>query len=142
MNYTHPSFQSAYRNFSSTETALITITNYINLAFGKDEEVRLVMLDLSAAFDTIDHQTLLRLYKEFGSRDKILKWISSYLYVRRHQVRIYDVLSPAYSLDWGIPQGPILDHYFLLYVAPLERITLAHCLNTMYYADDTQLYIL
>ena len=67
------------------------------------------MLDLSAAFDTIDHQTILtRLHREFGFRDKILKWISSYLSVCRHHVKVSGVLSPVYSLDWGVPQRSIL----------------------------------
>ena len=98
------------------------------------------MLDLSAAFDTIDHQTILtRLYREFGFRDKV-DFI--FLSVRRHHVKVSGVLSPVYSLDWGVPQGSILGPlFFSLYVAPLERITLAHRLNTMSYADDTQLYI-
>ena len=82
------------------------------------------------------------LHREFGFRDKILKWNSSYLSVRRHHVKVSGVLSPVYSLDWGVPQGSILGPlFFSLYVAPLERITLVHRLNTMSYADDTQLYI-
>ena len=75
--------------------------------------IYVVMLDLPAAFDTIDFPTLLtrvtRLYKKLGFRGKALSWISSYLSDRWHEVRILDVWSPPQTLDWSILLGTIVE---------------------------------
>ena len=66
--------QSAYKIFHSTKTALLTVTNDIMLSLDKGENVFLVLLDLSAAFDTVNHSLLLlRLQKSFGIRGTVLQ---------------------------------------------------------------------
>ena len=85
----HAKFQSGYRSFHSVETALLRITNDVLLTLDKGEEVILVLLDFSSAFDTIKHDVLLqRLSQRFGIRSKALDWIESYLSNRNHTVVI------------------------------------------------------
>jgi len=75
--------QSAYRRYYSTETALLRITSDIYEAFDDHQSTLLVSLDQSAAFDCVDHTTLLgRLHHIFGITDSVLDWIRSYLYSR------------------------------------------------------------
>ena len=84
-----PATQSAYRKDNSTETALLRITNDILQASDKHEDTILVLLDLSAAFDTIDHEVLSnRLNQRFGFRDLALDWLASYLVDRKQSVHI------------------------------------------------------
>ena len=71
--------QSAYRSCHSTETALLKITSDLRCAMEEDHCVLLVMLDLSAAFDTVSHETLLkRMEKMYGVQEEALAWLSSY----------------------------------------------------------------
>ena len=106
------------------------------------EDVVLVMLDLSAAFDTLDHEILIsRLGSYFGFSDTVLRWFSSYLSGRTQSVIIGKTTS-IHPVDFGVPQGSILGPVlFTLYVAPLQDIVAAYNLNSMFYADDSQLYI-
>ena len=74
-NDLYPSLQSAYREFSSTETALLRVYNDLLRAIGQKNEVVLVLLDLSAAFDTIDHDILLnRLRARYGITGTVFRW--------------------------------------------------------------------
>ena len=81
--------QSAYRKFHNTETALVKITNDLLLAADDKKVSVVVLLDLSAAFDTIDHRILInRLKDDFGFDSKVLDWFFSYLNDRTQQVKI------------------------------------------------------
>ena len=92
-------FQSAYRQFHSTETALLDVQNDLLQAIDNDEGAILVLLDLSAAFDTIDHQKLLNLLNQsFGIRGVALKWFESYLKERRQTVQIGSCTSTPVTL--------------------------------------------
>ena len=83
------SYQSTYKPGHSTETALLSIKNYIHLSLSRGEATALVLLDLSAAFDTIDHSTLLGcLLDWFGVGGIALKCFSSYLTERYQCVKI------------------------------------------------------
>ena len=100
------SHQSAYRSGHSTETALLSIKNDIMLAIGDKKGVFLVLLDLSAAFDTVDHQILLRTISEsIGLTGKALSWFRSYLNNRSCSVCIDGEFSHTQSLEYGVPQG-------------------------------------
>ena len=80
LNQLHDPLQSAYRPHHSTETALLKVYNDIMLSIDQGENVILCLLDLSAAFDTIDHKILIhRLEKRFGLSEKALSWFISYL---------------------------------------------------------------
>ena len=103
-----PSSPSAYRKNNSTETALLRSTNDILQATDKHEDTILVLLDLSAAFDTIDHEVLLnRLNQRFGFRDLAFKWLASYLADRRQSVRIRSAVSVDSQLCFRVPQGSV-----------------------------------
>ena len=81
------SLQSAYRSGHSTETALLSILDGLYQAIDNKQTAVLVSLDLSAAFDTISHRTLLhRLEVEFGVSGLALAWVESYLCDRRQFV--------------------------------------------------------
>ncbi len=134
--------QSAYRQFHSTETALLKVHNDILLALDNSQCVILVMLDLTAAFDTIDHEVLLaRLRDRYGIKGQILDWIRAYLQNRTWSVVINSSHSEKKDLPYGVPQGSILGPLlFIMYVAPLHDIISAHAQTNHGYADDRQLY--
>ena len=110
MNNLFPSLQSSYRKFHSTESALFKVKNDILLNMNRQHVTLLVPLDLSAAFDTIDHGiSLERLRSEFGVRDTALSWFASYLSGRTQQVSIDGTLSTKFDyLECGVPQGSCL----------------------------------
>ena len=107
------------------------------------KEVILVWLDLSSAFDMIDHEILItRLADIFGIRGTALRWIKSYLYNRTQSIVIGDVQSVISPINCGVPQGSVLGPMlFSLYISPTEGIIQSHGLQPMLYADDTQMYI-
>ena len=77
-------FQSAYKCYHSTETALVRVHNDILKAVDDKKSVIILLLDLSAAFDTVDHTILVsRLANRFGIRDTALNWFRSYLRLRK-----------------------------------------------------------
>ena len=136
-------FQSAYRKFHSTETALLRIYNDLLLSIDKQQVSALVLLDLSAAFDTIDHQILLtRLNTTFGLSDAALSVLSSYLIGRTQQVTVSSEFSASSTLTTGVPQGSVLGPLlFSMYTSPLSNILNNTSVCHHLYADDTQLYI-
>ena len=136
-------FQSAYRQFYSTETALIRIHNDLCLAMDRQRVSALVLLDLSAAFDTIDHNILLsRLKSCFGISDTAHSLLAHYLYQRSQSVAIDQSFSPNLPLVRGVPQGSVLGPLlFTLYTTPLSHLLTDSSLQFHFYADDTQIYI-
>ena len=112
------------------------------MSLDRHEEVILVTLDLSAAFDTIDHSILLqRLEKRFGIGGIPLNWFESYLVGRSQNVKICTSASIPTILKYGVPQGSVLSPVlFSLYCTPLEDIISKYGLDFMIYADDTQIY--
>ena len=141
-NDLHEPLQSAYRTGHSTETALLKVSNDILLALDKRQCVYLVLLDLSAAFDTIDHTVFLSCLEENGVTADALGWMSSYLSGRQQCVIINSTLSDNIDLHFGFPQGSRIGPFsFKLYTKPLTSIAKRHGINIHLYADDTQLYI-
>jgi len=136
-------FQSAYRKFHSTETALLRIHNDLLLASNQQKVSALVLLDLSAAFDTIDHQILItRLSSTFGFSGSALALLSSYLTDRSQYVSVGNHSSNPTPLTTGVPQGSVLGPLlFSLYTTPIGYILANSPLSFHLYADDTQLYI-
>ena len=136
-------FQSAYRKFHSTETALLRIQNDLLLASNQKKVSALVLLDLSAALNTIDHQILLtRLNSSFGFCGPALSLLSSYLSNRTQHITIGNQSSDSIPLTTGVPQGSVLGPLlFSLYTSPISSIFTNTPVSFHLYADDTQLYI-
>ena len=105
--------------------------------------VFLVMLDLSAAFDTVDGHLLTKtLTARFGVTGTALRWFESYLSGRTYHVRIGTATSSERHLRRGVPQGSVLGPLlFSLYTAPLSDILRKHGVGYHHYADDQQLYV-
>jgi len=131
--------QSAYRKHHNTETALLKIQNDLLLSADNKNISIIALLDLSAAFDTIDHSILIsRLKDTFGFNDFVLKWFISYISGRTQSVMIDNVESDSHPLLYGIPQGSILGPIiYTLYTVPLGQIIKKHDLQYHMYANDT-----
>ena len=136
-------FQSAYKIHHSTKSALVKVHNDILRAIDDNRSVLLLLLDLSAAFDTIDQSTLLfRLRTRFGVKGSALAWFESYLASRKYYVQVEGYKSSLWSLDSGVPQASVLvSLLYVLYTSPVADIIKSHDLQYHFYADDTQLYI-
>ena len=119
---------SQHMSGHSTETGLLSIKNDIHLSLSRGEATALVVLDLSAAFDTIDHSTLLScLLDWFGVGGSALKWFSSYLTECFQSVKIGSSLSDLQKLLFGVPQGSVLGPLlFALYTSPLSTLIGKH----------------
>ena len=132
------SSQSAYTNYHSTETTLLAVHDHIIRAISQQQITCLCLLDLSAAFDTIDHSILIeRLSSWFGMSGTVLNWIKSFLVLGLFMLRL-KILNLLFSaLLWcssGSVLGPLL---FTLYTTPLST-ALSQCgAHHHLYADDT-----
>ena len=138
-----PINQSAYKESHSTETALLRIMNDLLLETENDNISVLSLLDLSSAFDTIDHEILLqRLKFSYGIDNKALSWIQSYLSSRTQSVSTKSNLtSLPSSVDWGVPQGSVLGPIlFIMYMKPLNSICQTHSIQCQSFADDSQIH--
>ena len=109
----------------------------------KGKVTALTLLDLSTAFDTIDHATLTdRLSHWYGISGQAQIWFSSYLQNRLQSVKIKETFSDKVTLSYGIPQGSVLGPVlFTLYTTPLSAIISSFDINHHLYADDTQIYM-
>ena len=137
------SLQSAYKAGHSTETALIKVQNDIMTSLHNRKGVFLVLLDLSAAFDTVTHNILFdRFENEIGLSGTALNWLRSYFTGRTTSININGVQSAKQVLNYGLPQGSIVGPLsFTVYTIPIGRIIRGHGLSYHLYADDVQLYV-
>ena len=136
-------YQSAYRKGHSTETALVRVHNdIVSTVDKKGSGVCLILLDLSVAFDTVDHTIFLTfLRKHIGLSGRALDVMESYLSGRTQCVSIYGVLSELKELECGVPQGSVLGPIeFCIYTIPLGAILKYHKINYHIYVDDTHIY--
>ena len=138
-----PCLQSAYRKSHSTETAMLRVWSDVLMAADVQEVTLLAMLDLSAAFDCVDHTILLqRLQVEAGLTDVVLQWISSFLSERTQQVAYNGELSTVQLVLFGVPQGSVLGPLlYVLHTAELFSVIMRHQLRLHMYADDSQVYV-
>ena len=143
INKLHAENQSGYRKYHSCETATIKIHSDLLTMVDSRNQVVLLLLDLSAAFDTLNHEILLKKLKaNYNISGLPLEWFASYLKERNFSVKINRSTSGKSYLLIGVPQGSILGPIlFILYTKELEEIAKKHGYSIHLYADDTQLYI-
>lgn len=135
-------YQSAYKPNHSTETALVKVHNDIVVSVSEGKSVLLVLLDLSAAFDTVEHELLLQFLQDNGVDGIALQWFRSYLTDRSQQVVVNGEKSERVSLQYGVPQGSVLGPVlFTIYTASLGRLLRKINKNYHLYADDSQVQI-
>ena len=139
----HEYFQSAYRLYHSTETALLRVHNDILQSLDDKKCVFLVLLDQSAAFDTVKHSILLdRVRETVGVQGVALDWLLSYFAERTQSVSVLGVSSVPRPLPSGMPQGSVVGPFgFPMYTTPVGRICQKHGIKYHFYADDSQLYL-
>ena len=138
------SSQLAYPAGHSTETALLKVTNDILRALDDRNISVLTLLDLSAAFDTIDRKDLLdRLENLYGISDTAVLWFESYLTGRTQMVTIDNNSSKPSILCFGVPQGsgpgPVL---FILYTKPLSNLIERHSISSQFLLTTLNFLIL
>uniref|UniRef100_A0A673XCE1 Reverse transcriptase domain-containing protein n=1 Tax=Salmo trutta TaxID=8032 RepID=A0A673XCE1_SALTR len=132
--------QSGFKTGHSTETALLCVTEALRTAKANSLSSALMLLDLSAAFDTVNHQILLSTLSELGISGAAHAWIASYLTGRSYQVAWRESVSAPRALTTGVPQGSILGPLlFSLYTKSLGSVISSHGLSYHCYADNTQL---
>ena len=122
---------------------MVKVANDILLNMNSQRVTLLVLLDLSAAFDTVDHAILLkRLTTDFGIGGKALEWFSSYLSGRSQRVLFEGATSDSFDLRFGVPQGSCLGPLlFVVYASKLFEKVQDHLPNAHCFAGDTQLYL-
>ncbi|MEL7079446.1 MAG: reverse transcriptase family protein [Cyanobacteria bacterium J06582_2] len=135
-------YQSGFKAGHSTETALLAVTESLHAARVNSLSSVLILLDLSAAFDTVDHQILLSTLEEKGVTGSALSLFASYLTGRSYQVTWRGTMSEPRSLTTGVPQGSVLGPLlFSLYTTSLGSVISSHGFSYHCYADDTQLVL-
>ncbi|XP_065658485.1 uncharacterized protein LOC136083001 [Hydra vulgaris] len=132
--------QYGFRKGSSTEHAIIQFIHNISESFYKSQYTLGVFIDLSKAFDTVNHRILIKKIKHYGLNNKIIKWFKSYLTNRKQLVYSSDgqQIEPL-SITCGVPQGSILGPLlFLIYVNDLSN---ASKLKSIMFTDDTNIFL-
>ena len=131
--------QHGYSASSSTATALVYVMSYINAAVSNKDCIALYM-NISKAFDCINHKILLMKLEQYGIRGAALKWFTSYLELRSEDINVNNMNSEYVYLNYDVPQGSILGPLLnILYVNDLLLSSLK--LHFVMYVDDTTIIL-
>src|SRR4029434_3148697 len=138
-------YQSGFKSGHSTETALLFVTEALKTARAAAQSSALVLLDLSAAFDTVNHPILLSILSMMSSMvisGNAPSWCESYLTGHSFNVSWQGQLSVPHLLTTGVPQGSVMGPLlFAIYTTSLGPIIRSHGFSYDCYADDTQLFL-
>ena len=135
LNKVSHDYQSGFRKNHSTDTCLSFLNDKILKGFDDGLVTGMILIDLQKAFDTIDHDILLKKLSIIGFSDHTVKWFQSYLSNRKFMVNLENSFSEVSDISCGVPQGSILDpSLFLIYV---NDMSMAVKCNLFLYADDT-----
>ena len=132
--------QCGNKKWNSTETVLIQTTDSILQNIDKKELTAAVLLDISKAFDSINHDILITKLRDVGLSCSSIEWFKSYLSLRYQVVKIQASISDQLPVTSGVPQGGILGPLlFSIYTNDLSLVP-KHC-STQSYVDDTKLLL-
>ena len=132
--------QYGFRPSRSTSAALLELTEELTSSIDNGDSTIGVFIDLSKAFDTIDHTLLIKKLENFGIRGIVLEWLKSYLSDRKQYVKLNTSTSDLLPLVCGVPQGSVLGPIlFILYVNDICNVS--NILKLILFADDTNLFI-
>ena len=122
-NNSHEPLQSVYITNHNTDTALMKVTNDFLFTLDNRQCVYLILLDLSSAFDTIDHQVFLsQLQRDYGTSGGVIDWMDTYFTGIRQCVQIDEISSDEVTLQHGFPQGSRVGPFgFKLYTKPAKQ---------------------
>ena len=130
--------QYGFRQNRSTEHAIIDFVDKITKAIDQGKFSVGIFLDLSKAFDTINHKILIRKLDHYGVRGVAKKWLENYLSSRKQLVKYNRVKSEEMTITTGVPQGSVLGPLlFLLYINDIQYCS--ELVSIILFADDTNI---
>jgi len=130
--------QYGFRKNLSTELALLDLTNQISKALDEQQIMIGIFLDLSKAFDTVNHSILIKKLEFYGIRGAALNWIITYLSNRYQYVVVDGCCSSSLAVTCGVPQGSILGP--LLFILYINDLCSATDVSLLMFADDTNMF--
>ena len=131
--------QFGFQTSHSTEHAILLLINQLYQSFDESKFTLGIFIDLSKAFDTVDHKILTKKLELYGIKDCNLRWFENYLSNRKQFITYGDKQTNIESITCGVPQGPILGPLlFLIFVNDLHKVT--KYLDPIIFADDTNFF--